>query len=514
VVRRKIPAAVPITTHHPLLTQRRNHMSRLLMVFFCCTVMACGDRDSQTSARIVLDGKFADWETVRAVAGDTVTTSTAAGLGRLWITNDEYSLLIRFEVAPESSIQENNDLELCLDTDDDVATGLSVHGIGAELCWRFGDLRGTFVSAAGETDIEHEQVGLIAAPTVTGTDFEIGLALDAEPAGVPLFPGGTVRLVLRDGRSGELIPAAPGGVEYLLRKPPAPLVPIDIGRHEVGHVRFLSYNLNNHLTDPERRASLRRVLNTIDADVILLQEIRDTPTDEAVAYVLAILERGDDIWYTVKVGGESTVVISSFPIQRVDSLGDSGGLVLRLGSGPQDLLLLIALSMPCCAEHERRAAEADLIASYLRDAKSGVGEFQVPEGTPIVMMGDANLVGLARDRRVLQYGDIVDTITHGPGALPDWDDTPLVDLVPRLTHRPQAFTWHGDDFPPGRLDYVFYSDATLGIGNRFVLHTPSVPQETLVEWNLAVEDTDVVTDHLPVVADVMVLRTVDSAQIR
>ena len=50
---------------------------------------------------------------------------------------------------------------------------------------------------------------------------------------------------------------------------------------------------------------------------------------------------------------------------------------------------------------------------------------------------------------------------------------------------------------------MFYSDATLDIGNRFVLHTPSLPQETLEDWRLAVEDTDVVTDHLPVVADLI-----------
>jgi endonuclease/exonuclease/phosphatase family metal-dependent hydrolase len=491
-------------------------MSRLLIVFLCCAVMACGDGASQAPGRIVLDGRFADWGAVEPVAGEAPISGAAAGLGRLWVANDEYSLLIRFEITPELNAQAGNDLELCLDTDDDAATGRWVHGIGAEMCWCFGDRRGTFVSPAGEIGIEHQHVGLITAPTVTGTDFEVGLALDAEPAGVPLFPGGTVRLVLRDARSGQLVPAAQGGVEYTLRAPPTPLMPIDIGRSEADHVRFLSYNLNNHLTDPERRASLRRVLNTIDADVILLQEILDTPTDEAVAYVLAMLERGDDTWYTVKVGGESTVVLSSFPIVRADSLGDSGGILLELGGGAAGqrgsqarMLFLVALSLPCCHEQQRRSQEADLIAGYVRDAKSAAGEFRIPDGTPIVMMGDANLVGLARDRRALQYGDIVDTITHGPGAPPDWDDTPLADLVPRLTHRPQVFTWHGEDFPPGRLDYVFYSDAALDIGNRFVLHTPSVPGDVLLRWGLEAEDTDLVTDHLPVVADLKLRWTVD-----
>jgi len=487
--------------------------------------MACGESASQSSARVVLDGRFADWEAVAPVAGEAMDSGEVSGLGRMWVVNDEYSLLVRFEVQPESSIQARNDIELCLDTDDDAATGRSVHGIGAELCWRFGDRRGTFVSAAGAIEVEHEHVGLITAPTVTGTDFEIVLALDAEPAGVPLFPAGTVRLVLLDGTSGEVVPAVAGGVGYTLRDPPPPLAPIDIARHDASHVRFLSYNLNNHLTDPARRASLARVLNAIDADVILLQEIRDTPTDDAVAYVRALLDRGDDDWHTLKIGGESTVVFSSFPILRADSLRDSGGVLLGRGSGAAGrrgsggeggeaggFLLLVALSLPCCNEYQRRAAEADLIAGYVRDAKTGAGAFGIPEGTPIVMMGDANLVGVAQNRRTLQHGEIVDTAIYGSGALPDWDNTPLTDLVPRNTHRPQTFTWHGEEFPPGRLDYMFYSDSELSIGNSFVLHTPSVPDDVLLQWGLEADDTDIVTDHLPVVADLQLQWTVDGRQ--
>ena len=243
-------------------------------------------------------------------------------------------------------------------------------------------------------------------------------------------------------------------------------------------MRFLSYNLNNHLTEPERRDALARVLNAVDADVILLQEIRDTPTAEAVAYVRSLLDRGGAPWHTLKIGGESTVVFSTFPIMRADSLGDSGGLLLQLGSEAQ-MLLLVALSMPCCDEQERRTQEADLIAAYVRDAKSGAGDFRIPDGTPILLMGDANLVGLHQDRLTLLNGDIVDRETFGEPFAPDWDDTPLTDLVPRHTHRPYTFTWHGEDFPPGRLDYVIYSDSRLQIGNRYVLYTPELPVEVL-----------------------------------
>ena len=485
------------------------------LLLMLCGISSWGCQDPAAAPpRIVIDGTMSDWSTLEPVAGQALDASESArpALGRLWVSHDERSLLLRFEVTPETNLQVDNDLSLCLDTDGDAATGQLVNGLGAELCWRFGERRGTFVTPEGATEVEHQHIGLVSAPTVTGTDFEMSLALDAEPvAGYQLFPGTEVRLVVGNGQ-GDWLPASAGGARYAIAGPvPPPLAPIDIARMRPDHVRFLSYNLNNHLTDPARRAALSRILNAIDADVLLLQEIRDTPTDEAVAYVLSLLDRGREEWNTVTIGGESTLVFSKFPILRADSLGDSGALLLDLEPGAEEdvnrqgVMLLIAMSLPCCNEQARRSEEADLLASYVRDAKSGSGALAIPRGTPIVMMGDANLVGLARDRRALQDGTIVDVATYGPGAPPDWDGTSLADLVPHITHLPQAFTWYGEDFPPGRLDYLFYSDSELVIANRFVLYTPAVPEETLRAWGLEASDTDVVTDHLPVVADLVLV---------
>ena len=69
-----------------------------------------------------------------------------------------------------------------------------------------------------------------------------------------------------------------------------------------------------------------------------------------------------------------------------------------------------------------------------------------------------------------------------------------------------TFTWYGRDFPPGRLDYVVYSDAVVGVGNRFVLFTPELPDEALARYGLRRDDTSRATDHLPVVADFVLRR--------
>ncbi len=143
----------------------------------------------------------------------------------------------------------------------------------------------------------------------------------------------------------------------------------------------------------------------------------------------------------------------------------------------------------------------DLIMAFVRDVKSGEGAVRLNPGTPIALVGDANLVGHAQQRVTLLAGDIVNVDQFGPEFAPDWDDTPFTDLLPRHTHRPVTFTWYGGDFSAGRLDYVVYSDAVLDVGNRFVLFTPEMPDTALARYGLEWDDTLVASDHLPVVVD-------------
>ena len=482
-----------------------NYRRHLTYTIVAC--LACTPPPQQAPPRIVLDGAFDDWDGVPLL---TTAESTPDGWARLWASNDEFSLLIRIEVQEEISLQADNTLELCLDTDSDGLTGEALGGFGAEMCWAFGDRRGRFVTgdSATPTPLAHQDIGLISAPTVTGRHFEIALARDAAVDGHPLFGEETVGLLLRDTESGQRQPAS-GGYEYrFVPLGPAPLQVIPLARQSANHVRFLSYNLNNHLTEAPRAAALRRVLLAVDPDVILLQEIRSTPTQEAAQYVFDLLGSPREGWHVAKVGGERSVVLSPYPILRADSLGESGAVLLDVGGGSGGsegrFLLVIVLSAPCCNAYEQRAREMDRIISYVRDARTAGGNVDIPHGTPILLMGDANFVGLESDRRTLTHGEIVDRDTYGEPFLPDWDDTPFADLVPRHTHRPYTFTWHGDDFPPGRLDYVLYGDSRLQIGNRFVLFTPDLPLDVLQRYGLEAEDTNIVTDHLPLVADLIV----------
>lgn len=461
----------------------------------------------QQLARIVLDGEFDDWMSVPLAYGDPrdAPDTTSVDFGRLWISQDEHHLLLRLEVGVELSLQNRNAVTLYLDTDDDPATGIAVRGIGADFAWTFGRRRGRLFVAADTVAVTHDGVGLITAPTVTSTEFEIAFAREAEPVpGVRLFPGPSLRLSLAVASpgGGDVLPDTPTGIPYTFVDAIPPSLPaLSLRKAEPEHLRVLTYNTSNKLFDTERAAAYRRVVTAIAPDLVLWQEVRDHQAEDVMAYVSDWLPARPGGWHHARAGGEGTVLLSPFPIARVDSLGDSAAFLLDVDPAAGKQFLLVGLSVPCCEEDVERQRELDMIMAYVRDARASGGPVSLAPNTPIALVGDANLVGAARQRLTLLEGDIADEARFGADAPPDWDGTALADLLPRHTHRPTTFTWHGTEYSPGRLDYVIYSDAVLEVGNRFVLYTPEVPEPALARWGMERTDTDVATDHLPVVAD-------------
>ncbi|HMB70033.1 MAG TPA: endonuclease/exonuclease/phosphatase family protein, partial [bacterium] len=121
----------------------------------------------------------------------------------------------------------------------------------------------------------------------------------------------------------------------------------------------------------------------------------------------------------------------------------------------------------------------------------------------VIVAGDLNLVGWRRQLDTLLHGTIENPVEYGPAAPPDVDGTSLADAHPYHTTGLADWTWHGSDspFPPGRLDYVVYSDAALELAGGFVLWTPDLAPAELEAAGLRADDVPEASDHLPVVAD-------------
>ena len=67
-----------------------------------------------------------------------------------------------------------------------------------------------------------------------------------------------------------------------------------------------------------------------------------------------------------------------------------------------------------------------------------------------------------------------------------------------------GYTWRSDgsSINPGKLDYVFYSDATIDTGKHYTLNTLAMDTESLAEYGLEWDDTQEASDHLPRVFDI------------
>jgi hypothetical protein len=415
-----------------------------------------------------MDGIFEDWAGISPSYTDA-TGDQGAGIidfGRIWITNDETRLFIRFEVGPESNIQRNNSMYLYVDSDNNASTGQLTNGIGAEFSIAFGERRGYFYGATTE-NFNLNSIGFVELPTHSSTEFEVTLLLDATYNSTPLIQGTTLRFFLNDeiGVTHDQAPDAGHFVSYSIDSstlPPYPHIPLE--KTNSTDIRIMTYNV---LTDGffSRSAIFERILQAASPDII------------------------------------ATITVSRFPITSSWFIDGNLATIIDLpdASYPQDMLV-INVHPPCCDNDDGRQEECDNIIASIRD-KKGTGD--IPPNSAIIITGDMNFVGYVQQLDTLRSGNIVDEVTYGPDHIPDWDGTPIVDEIAYHTARPCATTWRNESssFCAGRLDYLIYSDSLLEVSHSYIIHTNEMTPDELTLYGLNLSDTTNASDHLPIIAD-------------
>ncbi|MEN8194559.1 MAG: endonuclease/exonuclease/phosphatase family protein, partial [Bacteroidota bacterium] len=251
------------------------------------------------------------------------------------------------------------------------------------------------------------------------------------------------------------------------------------------------------------KESNSRILKAINPDIIGLQEINNHSSEQTAELIEEFLPSSiNEQWFSSKQGSD-IVVISRYPISQSFYVEGNGAFLIDLSKNYEQDLLLINAHPPCCAKNDERQKEIDAFMAFIRDAKEEGGALTLKENTPIVILGDMNLVGYNQQQKTLITGDIVNTNDYGDKFIPDWDTTSLMDTKPPTTHSPSTFTWYNkrSDFAPGRLDYIVYTNSVIEHQNGFVLFTNELPQDSLDKYNLLYDDATRASDHLPVVAD-------------
>ena len=460
---------------------------------------------------VAVDGLFGDWETVDPVWADPSGDGTGGGFVSFRVRSDRERITLLLDLGAETSLQGGNIITLLVDGDGDVSTGRAVEGMGVEFTWTFGRREGEVWSGDKGTKVEQADIGLWQAPTVSSVRFEVSF-LRRTKDGVDIAPGPSVSFVLMDeGREGDRVPNKGAVTVELSDEPPPFPLAFSLERLRPEHVRVVTWNV---LFDGlfKRPAPFIRVLRALDPDIICFQEIWAHTSQQAADQVSLALPGSD--WY-----GAATAeghIVSRYPLLLERSIDESGNYWALVDLPDEHYgvdLSVVCAHPPCCDKEEERQRELDGIAAWLRELQIPGGvleppeeaplDFDLPVGTPIVVAGDMNLVGGARQVRTLTDGDIADEEMFGPSHAADWDGTPLADAWPRVTGGRDVFTWRDarSSFSPGKLDYIVYSDSVLELRSAFALETTGLTTDELARYGLEAEDTLDASDHLPVVAD-------------
>jgi endonuclease/exonuclease/phosphatase family metal-dependent hydrolase len=298
-----------------------------------------------------------------------------------------------------------------------------------------------------------------------------------------------------------------------------------------GTFRVVAWNVSSGRFRGEAEA-FQRVLAALRPDVVLLDEVFEDVTDADLQAFFdnvptALLDRRWQWWIAEGGGPQRTVVASSaFEVRgepRLAQIPYPEGSLARWASEAGD------------TRATRARADLERAAGL-----SATGAWIDIEGLPILFVPvdfqSGGYAGSPQDRlRVLQAETLNAALTEiladrrEAGLVAGGDmnivgsDRPLRALVRgldagrdvsvvRALNGPDRslVTWrslgNADLFSPGRLDYVLYRGSRLEEAKAFVLDAGYLLEDDRQALGVTASDTDVASDHLPVVADFRIRR--------
>ena len=199
-------------------------------------------------APIVLDGNFEDWTGVPGLVDLPTGDAPAVDLVEMKVSSDADFLYVYVRLGAEVDLTDvlyPHNLFLQIDVDMDASTGFLVReGFGSELGIDFNGLF-AYTNFGPADQVNFSEIGLIPAPTVTSTEFELALRRDAVlEGGNVLFPQDSIRLLFRDAQFDDDLPNA--GLEFVHDFNDAitsAVEPLDLAKADPTSLRVCAYNV-------------------------------------------------------------------------------------------------------------------------------------------------------------------------------------------------------------------------------------------------------------------------------
>jgi len=453
--------------------------------------------------QIIVDGFFNDWIEDTFTFNDESSDTPGVDLLNFSVCNDDKNIYFRLKLDSEIDLSDSTDLyariRLFIDSDNNTLTGYPTNGIGSEYGIDFNEkfIWNDLTYPFNVTQEPLYWLNVVPLPTITADEFEI--AVDRT------FFSDTISFFFKEDIDGDKMPDANQIFSYVLNNNSTSNTPqVSFSKSEPTNLRLMSYNvLNNGILNPSRREQFKRVISSVDADLYTFNECGGVTLEDMVTF---FSEFSSDYWYMYKFSG-GDISVSRYPILQEFNVDMTiGATLINLPDSIYSTdILLINGHLACCSNDVSRQISADKFIQFIHNCKNGL----VPLNTPFIFSGDMNLVGYKQQYETILNGSIFDTSSYGIGGFPDWDNTPLIDQVCVINESNQSYTWRDRNpssgaYPPGRLDFIFYSNSVLTVDKSFTISTIHMSEELLSANNLSTNDTEIASDHLPVVADFMV----------
>jgi hypothetical protein len=497
---------------------------------------------------VVLDGVPREWEAAPWISGGRRQAHRHGGLPPhqepapvypplrgMQVRHDADAVYLRIQLAQEAALQSlPGTLVLVMDADGDPTSGWRAHGVdGVDAAvefspvWQEGMHAGIGVRtrSAGEDTtrlVPAYAAGVMTAPSHASEFFEMRIA---RGGAVPFGARMTARLLSLDS-AGAVVDSLRAFTMDLADPAPRPVTrgegPADpLARRPAAEFRMVSWNVGRE-TMFERPEAFGAALRALAPDLLVLDEVAGGHSAQEVEALLNRLVPGGQPWRAAygTSGGTQRGVIATRGAAPVVAAPFAGILPY-----PDSVLALLPANAPAQARQamERRRAEGvpalgaivdvggqpllvvtmdlesggtpgsardrlrRMEALAIREAVTAAMRAGGVDG--LVMAGDLNLVGSPEPLELLTRELDVD----GRWL---WVAQPL-----RLDDVSSA-TWENPEepFAPSRLDYVLYSQASVGWVGGFVFRSGDLSAQWQARHGVT-DETSRVTDHLPVVTD-------------
>ncbi|MBF90453.1 MAG: hypothetical protein CMP75_01660 [Flavobacteriales bacterium] len=454
---------------------------------------------------IKIDGFFEDWDLNTSTYIDDSFDSEGIELLEFNACHDDEYLYIKIKLDTEIDLTEDylnpSKLMINIDADNNPSTGYFTNNIGSEYGINFfdklifDDTNFPLVDTLSLYDLN-----IIPLPTYTSNQFEI--AIDRS-----LFSE-TIAISIKETISNDKMPDNGDIFNYSFDEVCYEETAQFVGFEKTDslYLRLFNYNvLSNGLKNNNRIDEHRRIFESVGADIITYQECGNTTYNDVLNFLNTSQIYYPYIYPDLNSGN---LTISKYPsLQSWQVSNKINAELIDLPDSFYDTdILILNGHPPCCGNNQGRQENFDAFIQFIIDAKTPGGIIDLETNTPISFSGDMNLVGYAEQYYTIVNGTISDTVTFGPGGMPDWDDTPLEDQRCYFNEKNIAYTWYKNnptsgDFPPGRLDFVFFTNSVMSVDKSFIISTEHMSESLLTENNLLPDDTKVASDHFPVIVD-------------